>query len=60
MICPAGDFAPNSVVNTQILFLPSNLCTFKSDMLKPIDKWLVSCTLEDCRSLCACSMKRSS
>jgi len=60
MICSAGDFAPHNVVNTQIQFLPSNLFTFESDMLKSVDKWLVNHTLEDCRSLCAYSMKRSS
>lgn len=60
MICPAGDFTPHNVVNTQIQFLPSNLLTFESDMLKPVNNWLVNRTLEDCRSLCAYSMKRSS
>ena len=51
MICPARDFAPHNVVNNQIQFLPSNLFTFESDMLKPVDGWLVNRTLEDCRSL---------
>lgn len=60
MICPAGEFAPHNVVNTQIQFLPSSLFTSESDILKPVDIWLVKCTLEDCRSLCAYSMKRSS
>jgi len=60
MICPAGDFASHNVVNTQIQFLPSSFFSFESDMLKPVDSWLVNHTLEDCRSLYAYSMKRSS
>jgi len=60
MICPAGYFAPHNVVNTQIQFLPSNFFSFESDVLKPVDNWLVKHTLEDCRSLCSYSMKRSS
>lgn len=44
MICLAGDFAPHNVVNTQVQFLPSNFFTFGSDMLKPVDNWLVSRT----------------
>jgi len=60
MICLAGDFAPHNVVNTQIQFCPSSFFTFESDVLKPVDNWLINRTLEDCRSLCAYSMKRSS